>query len=145
MLLGGAFEQQPEEIGALGVGDAPADDPPAEDLDNHIEIEVGPFAESHQLGDVPGPDLIRAFSQQFRLLICGSVELGTAFVDFPVLAKGAVHGSDRAMVEPLVEQSGVDFSGRLVGKVWRMQQIEDGLLLRCGQCSGGFGARPGCV
>jgi hypothetical protein len=33
-----------------------ANDAPAENVDDDVEIEVGPFGWSHQLGDIPGPD-----------------------------------------------------------------------------------------
>ena len=38
VMVNGTFEQGLEESGALGVGDAPADDPTAEDVDDHVEI-----------------------------------------------------------------------------------------------------------
>ena len=47
-----------EQGGAFAVGDPPADDVAAEDVDDDVEIEVGPFGRAHQLGDVPGPDLV---------------------------------------------------------------------------------------
>jgi hypothetical protein len=52
-MVDGAFEQRFEESGALGIGDAPADDPSAKNVDDHVEIEVGPFGRSHQLADIP--------------------------------------------------------------------------------------------
>ena len=49
----GVIEQRLEQGGALGIGDAPADDPAAEDVEDDVEVEVGPFRRSHQLCDVP--------------------------------------------------------------------------------------------
>src|SRR6202140_845155 len=49
-----------------------------------------------------------------------------AFTDFPVGSQDAVHGADRAMVDALVEQDGVDLGGCLVGKTRRGQKVEDG-------------------
>jgi hypothetical protein len=40
MLVGCVLEQRLEQGGAFGIGDTPADDPPAEDVDDHVEIEV---------------------------------------------------------------------------------------------------------
>ena len=51
-------EQLFELAGALRVLDAPANNAAAEDVEDDIEIEVGPFHRAHQLGDVPRPDLI---------------------------------------------------------------------------------------
>ena len=53
VLFDGVIEQCLEQAGALGIGDAPADDPAAEDIENDVEIEVGPFRRSRQLRDLP--------------------------------------------------------------------------------------------
>lgn len=45
------LEQRLEQRRTLGVGDMPPDQVPTEDINNYVEIEVGPFLESHQLGD----------------------------------------------------------------------------------------------
>jgi hypothetical protein len=44
------------------------------------------------------------------------------------------------VVDTLVEQAGIDLGRCLVGKAWRMQQIENHLPLRDGQCP--RGCRP---
>src|ERR1700693_5445942 len=49
-----------------------------------------------------------------------------AFTDFLVGGQDAVHGADRAMVDALVEQDGVDLGGCLVGKTRRAQKVEYG-------------------
>jgi hypothetical protein len=46
----------------------PADDASAENVDDDVEIEIGPFGGPHQLGDVPGPDLVGRLRQQLRFL-----------------------------------------------------------------------------
>jgi hypothetical protein len=43
-------------------------------------------------------------------------ELLTAFADFAVLAKDAVHGADRAVVDAFIEQTGVDLGRRLISR-----------------------------
>ncbi len=53
MLFDGVEEQRLEQGDAFGVGDLKGDDPSAEDDDDHVEIEMGTFGWSHQLGDVP--------------------------------------------------------------------------------------------
>ena len=70
-------------------------------------------------------------------------ELGTAFADYAGLSEDAVPGSDRAEVEILAQQPGVDFGGRLVGEAGRLQQVEDSLLLRRGEGPWGFCALTG--
>src|ERR1700683_4605969 len=49
-----------------------------------------------------------------------------AFTDFLVCSQDAVHGADRAMVDALVEQDGVDLGGCLVSKTRRAQKVEYG-------------------
>src|ERR1035437_5682393 len=58
MFGGGIIEQCREHGGAFSVGDAPADDSAAEDIDDDVEVEVGPFGRPHQLRDFPRPHLV---------------------------------------------------------------------------------------
>src|SRR4029453_2758521 len=43
---------------ALMWRERPADDAAAEDVENHVEIEVGPLSWAQQLRDVPAPDFV---------------------------------------------------------------------------------------
>jgi hypothetical protein len=63
-------------------------------------------------------------------------ELSAAFADLVVAVEDAIHGTDRAMIEALVKQTGVDFGRRLVSEARRVQQIQDDLLLWGGESSG---------
>src|ERR1017187_5580299 len=87
MLHDGVVEQGFEQRGAFSIGDAPGDDPAAENIDDDIEIEVAPFRGPHQLRYVPGPNLIWAFGEKFRLLIDGAPQLSTPFADFVMLGE----------------------------------------------------------
>lgn len=49
----------------LSVGDHPADHVAAENVDDHVQVKVGPLDRVFQLGDVPGPYLVRPSGQQF--------------------------------------------------------------------------------
>ena len=141
MLHDRVVEQRLEQNSALGIGDAPADDAAAEDVEDDIEIEVAPLGWPHQLGDVPGPDLVWMFRQQLGFLVDRVAELLAAFANLVVLAEDAIHGADRAVVDTFIEQAGVNLGRRLVGEAWRMQQIQHPLLLRNGQRAGGFWPR----
>jgi hypothetical protein len=48
MLDDGVVEQWFEQRGAFSVGDAPGDDPAAENINEDIEIEVAPFRQPRQ-------------------------------------------------------------------------------------------------
>src|SRR5271170_316145 len=115
------IEQWLEQGRTFHIGHTPADHASAEDVEDDVEIEIRPFRRPHQLGDVPGPDLIGAFRQQLGLLIDGVAQLSAAFAHFGVLLEDAVHRADRAVVDALIEQGGVDFRRRLVDETWRMQ------------------------
>jgi hypothetical protein len=125
----GVVEQRLEQRGALCIGDAPANHAATEDVEDDVEIEVTPFGWPHQLGDIPGPDLVRPVGQQSGLPLDRMAQLLAAFADFAVLAEDAVHSTDRAMVDTFIEQGGIDLGRRLVGEARRMQQIQHHLVL----------------
>ena len=130
------------------VGDTPADDSAAEDVDDDVEVEVRPFGRPHQLGDIPGPDLVGGLRQQLRLFVDRMAQLIAALADLLVCAQDAVHGADRAVVDALVEQAGIDLGGRLVGEARCAQKVEHRLAFHGGQRARGLGRgatrrRPG--
>src|SRR5665811_389327 len=133
MFGGGIIEQCREHGGAFSVGDAPADDSAAEDIDDDVEVEVGPFGRPHQLRDVPRPDLVGCSRQQLRLFVNRMAQVIAAIADFLACGQDAVHGADRAVVGALVEQAGVDFGGCLIGKARRAQKVEHSLSFHDGQ------------
>ena len=96
---------------ALPVGDHPADDIAAEDIEDDVQIEVGPLRRPAQFGDVPAPELVGAGGQQFRLLIRRMHELIAALAVLALLFQHPVHGADRAMIPAFVEQCGIDRAG----------------------------------
>jgi hypothetical protein len=65
--------------------------------------------------------------QQLRLFVNRMAQVIAAITDFLACGQDAVHGADRAVVDALVEQAGVDFGGCLIGKARRAQKIEHGL------------------
>jgi hypothetical protein len=111
-------------LNRVGIGDAPADDPAAEDVEDDVEIEIAPFRGSHQLCDVPRPDLIGSFGQQFGFRIDGMAQLIAAFPDFGVVVQDPIQGPDRAVINALVQQSGVDFGWGEIGKARLAQPVE---------------------
>src|SRR3954466_1048522 len=132
-------------LNRVGIGDAPADDPAAEDVENDVQIEVGPFRRSHQLRNVPRPDLIRSFGQQFGFRIDGMAQLIAAFADFVVVVQDPIQGPDRAVVDALVEQGGIDFGRSQIGKARLAQSVEHCLSFfgrqRAGRARSGRGRR----
>jgi len=95
LVLGdGVVEQGGEQRGAFSVGDAPADDAAAEDVEDDVEVEGGPCGGSLQLGDVPRPDLVGLHGQQLGLDVGGVAQLLAAGTDLAVGGQDAIHGPD---------------------------------------------------
>jgi hypothetical protein len=53
--------------------------------------------------------------------------------DFLGCGQEAVHGADRAVVDALVEQAGIDLGGRLIGEARRVQKVQHDLAFDGGQ------------
>ena len=67
VLFDGVIEQRFEQAGALGIGDAPADDPAAEDVENDVQVEVRSVMLMPSLVCLLGAvDAINRASLQFR-------------------------------------------------------------------------------
>ncbi len=124
------FADQPlGQIGTLGMGQHPADGAAAVDVDDRVEVVIGPFLGAFELGDVPRPDFIRAAGQQFRLLVLGMRELVATLADALVFVEDAIHRSDTAQVLVFIKQRGVDLTRRLVGKSLTVEFVKHGLTL----------------
>ena len=67
LLRAGLGDQLLGQVGGLAGGDHPADDVAAVDVEDHVQVVVGPLRRAVQLGDVPGPDLVRPGGQQLGL------------------------------------------------------------------------------
>ena len=104
------------ELGPLGPGQHPAHDVAAEDVEDHVEVVVGPLLGAVQLGDVPH-HTVRRGGDELGLLVRGVGGLAAAFTHLVVLVEDPVHGGDRAQVDALVEQLGVDGGRGLVDEL----------------------------
>ena len=102
------------QFGAFARRHHPADDVAAEDVEDDVEIEVGPLGRAAQLGDVPTPKLIGRGGQQFRLLILRMDELIAALASCAILFQDAIHGPSRAKILAFIEQRGLDRGGRAI-------------------------------
>jgi hypothetical protein len=63
----GLGDQLLGEFRALALGDEPAHDEAAEDVQDHVQVEVRPLGRPLELGDVPRPDLVGRDGQQLGL------------------------------------------------------------------------------
>src|SRR5947209_18986674 len=103
MLDKGVVKHLLEEDGVFGIGDTPADDAAAEDVEDDIQVEIRPFAWSHQFRYVPRPDLVGGLGQQLGLLVDGMAKLIAAFADLALFGQDAIQGADRAKIDALVQ------------------------------------------
>src|ERR1700728_22604 len=129
----GFLEQWLEERGAFGIRDQPAYDPSTEDVDDDVEVEIGPLHGTHQFGDVPRPDLVGTGGEQLGLDIDGMAHLATAFANLVVFGQDPIQGADRADIAALVEQAGVDFRRSQIDEARLVQEIQHGLSFRPGE------------
>ena len=114
MFCHGVLEECFELNGTFRMLDAPAHHAAAEDVEDDVEIEVGPFHRPHQFGDVPGPHLIWPFGQELGLLIDRVATLAAAFDDLALTCKDAIHRADRTQIDAFIEQGGVDLGRGLI-------------------------------
>ncbi len=84
-------------------GDHPTNDIATENIENNVEVEIGPFGRTLKFSDVPRPKLIGAGGYQLRFLVVGSDTLIAAFSKLTLGLENAVHGADRTEVTTLIQ------------------------------------------
>ena len=112
------------QFGGFPQGDHPADDIAAENIQDHIQVEAGPFGRAFEFRDIPAPDLVGGGGQEFRLGIDRVYPLAPAFSRLAVRLQGAVQGAHRADVAPLVQQGGIDKIRRAIGEAFAVEHIQ---------------------
>ena len=132
-------DETTSELGTFSVSQHPARDVAGEDVQDHVEVVVGPLDGATKLGDVPRPNLVEGFGQQLRLAVVRMAQLVPAFSDFSVLRQNPIHGADRAVVGSLVQKRGPDGGGRFVDKPRGVQCAD--YLLSLGLVQGSVGPR----
>src|SRR3954465_919614 len=124
MLGKGVVKKFLEQGGVFSIGDTPADDATAEDVEDNVQVEIRPFGQSHQFRNIPRPDLVGGFGQQLRLLVDGMAALVAALADLALFGQDAIQGADRAKIDALVQQGGIDLGGGQIDEPGGSQNIE---------------------
>jgi hypothetical protein len=133
-LLGDGFgDQAVGQGGLLAVGDHPANHVAAVDIEDDVQVEVGPLGRSEQFGDVPAPDLIRRRGEQLRLGVGGVDELVTAWLGLPLGSQEPIHRAFGGEVDLLIQEGGVDGRRRGILEARRVQHLQHGGLFGCAQ------------
>ena len=124
LLFAGFRDQFTGKGGYFSVGYHPPHDITAVDVEDHIEIKVGPLLRSLELRDVPAPRYVGRLRKDIRLSVPGTGYLLSPLFQLTFFFKDPVHGTHRTEIALLVEKVCIDFPGRLVDKAIRMKQIE---------------------
>jgi hypothetical protein len=132
LLLTTLLDQLLSQPIALAGGQHPSHGIAAEDIEDHIKIIVRPFDRSFELGNIPGPDLIRTPGQKLRSGIDGMGKLVSAFSNLSLLLENPIHGPNGTKVGSFVKQRCIDSPGRPVDKAVNVKDVQDLLALFMG-------------
>ena len=108
LLRGRLADERPGELCRFTLLHGPADDVAAEDVEDGVEVVVGPGGWALELGDVPTPDLVWSPSQKLGPRIDRVAELVTALAQLAVPRQQPVHGALGAEVATLIEEGRPD-------------------------------------
>jgi hypothetical protein len=108
LFAGSGVDQAFGEFSAFAAGDHPTDDKAAEDIEDDVEIEIGPFGGAMEFGEIPRPELVGSGGEEFRFGIGGMAELVATFPELVLLVKDAVHGPLGAEIGALIKERGED-------------------------------------
>jgi hypothetical protein len=121
----GGSDQFLGESCRLAFGDHPTDRVAAEDIQDIVEIVIGPFGRSQEFRNIPAPQLVRLGSQQLRFGVIRVAQLVTAFPHFLIFIQNAIHRPPGAQIFAFVQQRGIDFARRLIGKALTVKHLPD--------------------
>src|SRR5690242_11864401 len=85
LFLAALLDQSLRQLRALAVSDHPAGDVTAENIEDHIQIEVRPFRGPQEFGYIPAPQLIGSRGQQLGLLVARMNQLIATFAGLAAL------------------------------------------------------------
>ena len=95
LLDAGVFDESFGKGVLFPVSNHPSDHVAAEDVQDDIEIKVGPLHRAFKLGDIPGPQLVGSGGQQFGFFIMAPLMPFSSLFDIAVNGfEDSVHGSD---------------------------------------------------
>src|ERR1035437_7253842 len=124
LLTAALFDQPMGERPGLLADHHPSDDESAEDVEQDVEVEVGPLHRPQEFPDVPRPDLIGTGGEQLGLLVARMPQLIAPLADLSGLGQDAIHRTDRAVVGPLVEELHPDLRRGFVDEAFAVQRGE---------------------
>ena len=104
LLETGFLDQRRSERGVLPIGNHPAHDVAAEDVEQDIEVEGRPAFGPPEPGDIPGPGLVGARGHQLGLGVAGMTALIAPLSHRLVRGQDPVHRALGAQILAFIEQ-----------------------------------------
>ena len=123
------------ERGTFSLCQHPANHVAREDIEDDVEVVIGPLDGAAKLGDIPRPNLVGRFGQQLRLGVIRMAPLIPALSDLVVRLQNPIHRANRAEVDSLVQQRRPDLGRRLVDETLGVQCTKDLFTLVLVECS----------
>ena len=124
LLQAGRRNEALRQVSILVARDHPAHGVAAEEVEDDVQRVVEVRDRALELGDVPGPDLIRARRHELGSRIRRMPSLGAPLAHFAGRREHAIHRARGTEVGLLLEQRGMDFGGRLVDEALAVQHVE---------------------
>src|ERR1035437_2823659 len=124
LLLAGLRNQFTGKGGKFPVGHHPSHYIAAVNVEDDIEVVVGPLYRALELRDIPTPCFVGRLREDLRLCVLGTGYLPSPFFQLTFLFEDPVHGAHRTEIALLIEEGRVDFPGSLVDETVRMKDIE---------------------
>jgi len=130
LFLAGLTDKSLSQRRGFAMGDHPADHIAAENIQDHIQVEIGPLSGPQQFGDIPGPHLVGSGGQKFGRLVRRVVQLVASLTDLHGRGQHAVHSAHRTQVSSFVKQGRIHLCWGLIPKPLGVEDSKDGLALR---------------
>src|SRR5450830_1723596 len=125
LLAAGLGDQLGGQRRRLGVGQQPAHDVAAEDVEQDVEVQVGPLLKGQELRDVPGPDLVGARGQELRPGINGMNQMVSPLASGAHALEHAVDRAGAGQIQALILAGEDDLPNRKVPEPFAVDDLED--------------------
>src|SRR5450830_1260464 len=125
LLAAGLGDQLRGQGRRLGVGQQPAHDVAAEDVEQDVEVQVGPLLKGQEFRDVPGPDLVGARGQKLRPGINGMNQMVSPLASGAHALEHAVDRAGACQIQALVLAGEDDLPNRRVPEPFAVDDLED--------------------
>jgi len=128
LTLTAGLDQDSGQVSRLALSHHPAHHIATEDLEDDIQIEVGPHRRTAQLGDVPRPQLVGSGGQQFWLGVDRVPQWVAPFPDLVLDGQHPIHRPQSTQLASLIQQLHPDLAWRPVLEAGRKTALFGGQL-----------------